>query len=100
MRTGFEDSPMFTGRIKGVGLRYCPSIEDKISRFSEKPRHQIFLEPETLDGDTIYMNGFSTSLPVEVQQKAINTIQGLEKTKLIKQGYAVEYDFSRRIRSI
>ncbi len=93
LRTGFEDSPMFTGRIKGVGPRYCPSIEDKISRFSEKPRHQIFLEPETLDGDTIYMNGFSTSLPVEVQQKAINTIQGLEKTKLIKQGYAVEYDF-------
>jgi tRNA uridine 5-carboxymethylaminomethyl modification enzyme len=93
LRTGFGDSPMFTGRIKGVGPRYCPSIEDKISRFSEKPRHQIFLEPETLDGDTIYMNGFSTSLPVEVQQKAINTVRGLEKTKLIKQGYAVEYDF-------
>ncbi len=93
LRTGFEDSPMFTGRIKGVGPRYCPSIEDKISRFSEKPRHQIFLEPETLDGDTIYMNGFSTSLPAEVQQEAINTIQGLEKTRLIKQGYAVEYDF-------
>ncbi|MBX7042984.1 MAG: tRNA uridine-5-carboxymethylaminomethyl(34) synthesis enzyme MnmG [Ignavibacteria bacterium] len=93
LRTGFEDSPMFTGRIKGVGPRYCPSIEDKISRFSDKPRHQIFLEPETLDGDTIYMNGFSTSLPVEVQQEAINTIQGLEKTTLIKQGYAVEYDF-------
>jgi tRNA uridine 5-carboxymethylaminomethyl modification enzyme len=93
LRTGFEDSPMFTGRIKGVGPRYCPSIEDKISRFSDKPRHQIFLEPETLDGNTIYMNGFSTSLPVEVQQKAINTVQGLEKTMLVKQGYAVEYDF-------
>ena len=93
LRTGFEDSPMFTGRIKGVGPRYCPSIEDKISRFSDKPRHQIFLEPETLEGNTIYMNGFSTSLPVEVQQKAINTVQGLEKTILIKQGYAVEYDF-------
>ncbi len=93
LRTGFEDSPMFTGRIKGVGPRYCPSIEDKISRFSDKPRHQVFLEPETLDGNTIYMNGFSTSLPVDVQQKAINTVQGLEKTRLVKQGYAVEYDF-------
>lgn len=93
LRTGFEDSPMFTGRIKGVGPRYCPSIEDKISRFSEKPRHQIFLEPETLDGNTIYMNGFSTSLPIEVQKKAARTITGLEKVELIKQGYAVEYDF-------
>lgn len=93
LRTGFEDSPMFTGRIKGIGPRYCPSIEDKISRFSDKPRHQIFLEPETLDGDSIYMNGFSTSLPFDVQQKAANTIVGLEKVKLIKQGYAVEYDF-------
>lgn len=93
LRTGFEDSPMFTGRIKGIGPRYCPSIEDKISRFSEKPRHQIFLEPETLDGDTIYMNGFSTSLPLEVQEKAARTISGLEKVKIIKQGYAVEYDF-------
>lgn len=93
LRTGFEDSPMFTGRIKGVGPRYCPSIEDKISRFSEKPRHQIFLEPETLEGNTIYMNGFSTSLPLEVQKKAARTISGLEKVELIKQGYAVEYDF-------
>lgn len=93
LRTGFEDSPMFTGRIKGVGPRYCPSIEDKISRFSEKPRHQIFLEPETLNGGTIYMNGFSTSLSYEVQQKAARTVPGLEKVVLIKQGYAVEYDF-------
>lgn len=93
LKTGFEDSPMFTGRIKGVGPRYCPSIEDKISRFSDKPRHQIFLEPETLDGNSIYMNGFSTSLPFEVQQKAAKTITGLENVKLIKQGYAVEYDF-------
>ena len=93
LRTGFEDSPMFTGRIKGVGPRYCPSIEDKISRFSEKPRHQIFLEPETLDGNTIYMNGFSTSLPIEVQKKAARTIAGLENVDLLKQGYAVEYDF-------
>lgn len=93
LRTGFEDSPMFTGRIKGIGPRYCPSIEDKISRFSDKPRHQIFLEPETLEGNSIYMNGFSTSLPFEVQQEAAKTISGLEKVKLLKQGYAVEYDF-------
>jgi tRNA uridine 5-carboxymethylaminomethyl modification enzyme len=84
---------MFTGRIKGVGPRYCPSIEDKISRFSDKPRHQIFLEPETLDGKTIYMNGFSTSLPLNVQEKAAKTIPGLENVKILKQGYAVEYDF-------
>lgn len=93
LRTGFEHSPMFTGRIKGVGPRYCPSIEDKISRFSDKPRHQIFLEPETLDGNTIYMNGFSTSLPFDVQQKAARTVPGLENVVLVKQGYAVEYDF-------
>jgi tRNA uridine 5-carboxymethylaminomethyl modification enzyme len=93
LRTGFEDSPMFTGRIKGIGPRYCPSIEDKISRFSEKPRHQIFLEPETLNGNTIYMNGFSTSLPIEVQEQAARTIPGLEKVNIVKQGYAVEYDF-------
>jgi tRNA uridine 5-carboxymethylaminomethyl modification enzyme len=93
LRTGFADSPLFTGRIKGVGPRYCPSIEDKISRFADKPRHQIFLEPETLNGKTIYMNGFSTSLPLEVQEKAARTIPGLENVKLIKQGYAVEYDF-------
>ncbi len=93
LRTGFEDSPMFTGRIKGIGPRYCPSIEDKISRFSEKPRHQIFLEPETLNGNTIYMNGFSTSLAYDIQQRAARTIPGLEKVVLIKQGYAVEYDF-------
>jgi len=93
LRTGFEDSPMFTGRIKGIGPRYCPSIEDKISRFSEKPRHQIFLEPETLNGNTIYMNGFSTSLAYDIQQRAARTIPGLENVVLVKQGYAVEYDF-------
>ena len=93
LRTGFEDSPLFTGRIKGVGPRYCPSIEDKINRFSDKQRHQIFLEPETLDGETIYMNGFSTSLPADVQFKAAKTIPGLENVKFIKYGYAVEYDF-------
>ncbi len=93
LRTGFDESPMFSGRIKGVGPRYCPSIEDKISRFSDKPRHQIFLEPETLTGKTIYMNGFSTSLSLDVQQKAARTVSGLENVKIIKQGYAVEYDF-------
>jgi len=93
LRTGFEDSPLFAGRIKGVGPRYCPSIEDKIARFSDKPRHQIFLEPETLNGKSFYMNGFSTSLPFEIQEKAAQTIKGLENVKLIKKGYAVEYDF-------
>lgn len=93
LRSGFEDSPMFTGRIRGIGPRYCPSIEDKISRFSEKSRHQIFLEPETLTGNTIYMNGFSTSLSLDIQQKAARTIPGLENVNLLKQGYAVEYDF-------
>lgn len=93
LRSGFEHSPMFTGRIKGIGPRYCPSIEDKISRFSEKPRHQIFLEPESLEEETIYMNGFSTSLPFEIQKQASRTISGLEKVELVKQGYAVEYDF-------
>lgn len=93
LRTGFADSPLFTGVIKGVGPRYCPSIEDKISRFSDKPRHQIFLEPETLDGHTVYMNGFSSSLPADIQLKAARTIPGLENVKMIRQGYAVEYDF-------
>ena len=93
LRTGFKDSPLFSGRIKGIGPRYCPSIEDKISRFSDKPRHQIFLEPETLNGNTIYMNGFSTSLPIEVQKKAARTVKGLENVELVKEGYAVEYNF-------
>lgn len=93
LRTGFEDSPLFSGRIKGAGPRYCPSIEDKISRFSDKPRHQIFLEPETLNGNTIYMNGFSTSLPLDVQKKSARTVKGLENVEIVKEGYAVEYDF-------
>ncbi|MCX6163767.1 MAG: tRNA uridine-5-carboxymethylaminomethyl(34) synthesis enzyme MnmG [Ignavibacteriae bacterium] len=93
LRTGFEDSPLFTGVIKGLGPRYCPSIEDKISRFSDKPRHQIFLEPETLDGHTVYMNGFSSSLPADIQLKAARTIPGLQNVEMVRQGYAVEYDF-------
>jgi tRNA uridine 5-carboxymethylaminomethyl modification enzyme len=93
LRTGFDDSPMFTGRITGVGPRYCPSIEDKIFRFAEKERHQIFLEPEGLNTDIVYMNGFSSSLPAEIQERAVKTIPGLENVKMLRAGYAVEYDF-------
>lgn len=93
LREGFDRSPMFTGRIRGIGPRYCPSIEDKINRFADKDRHQIFLEPEGYNNNEIYVNGFSTSLPGEIQEKAIVTIPGLEKAKIIRLGYAVEYDF-------
>ncbi len=93
LKTGFDQSPMFTGKIKGIGPRYCPSIEDKIFRFSDKPRHQIFLEPEGLESNVIYMNGFSSSLPAEIQLKAARTIHGLENVEFIRPGYAVEYDF-------
>lgn len=93
LREGFDDSPMFSGRITGAGPRYCPSIEDKVFRFSDKLRHQIFLEPEGLNSELIYMNGFSSSLPAEIQDKAAKTIAGLEKVKIIRPGYAVEYDF-------
>jgi tRNA uridine 5-carboxymethylaminomethyl modification enzyme len=93
LRTGFDRSPLFTGRIKGVGPRYCPSIEDKVNRFAERERHQIFLEPEGYDSDVVYVNGFSTSLPEDVQRKAIVTIPGLEQCEMIRPGYAVEYDF-------
>ncbi len=93
LETGFHQSPMFTGLIKGVGPRYCPSIEDKIVRFSEKTSHQLFLEPEGLDSDLIYLNGFSTSLPTEIQLEALHKIKGLEQVKMVRPGYAVEYDF-------
>ncbi len=93
LETGFDKSPMFTGLIKGVGPRYCPSIEDKIVRFADKKQHQLFLEPEGLDSDQIYLNGFSTSLPAEIQLEAMHKIKGLEKVEMIRPGYAVEYDF-------
>lgn len=88
----FEKSPLFTGVIKGVGPRYCPSIEDKVKRFRDKERHQLFLEPEGLDVDEIYVNGISTSLPKEVQDKFVRSISGLESAEFIRYGYAVEYD--------
>lgn len=93
LEKGFDRSPMFTGLIKGAGPRYCPSIEDKIVRFAEKGRHQLFLEPEGLDTELIYVNGFSTSLPAEVQLEALHLIKGLEESEMIRPGYAVEYDF-------
>ncbi|KUG26861.1 trna uridine 5-carboxymethylaminomethyl modification enzyme gida [hydrocarbon metagenome] len=93
LEKGFDRSPMFRGLINGVGPRYCPSIEDKIVRFSDKPNHQIFLEPEGLDSDLIYVNGFSTSLPEEIQREAIAKIPGLENAEMVRPGYAVEYDY-------
>ncbi|MCK5776691.1 MAG: tRNA uridine-5-carboxymethylaminomethyl(34) synthesis enzyme MnmG, partial [Bacteroidales bacterium] len=93
LRKGFEFSPMFTGRIGGVGPRYCPSIEDKIERFSEKDQHQLFVEPEGWDSIEYYINGFSSSLPDEVQLKALRQISGFEKAKIFRPGYAIEYDY-------
>jgi tRNA uridine 5-carboxymethylaminomethyl modification enzyme len=93
LEKGFKLSPMFTGIIKGAGPRYCPSIEDKIVRFSDKDKHQLFIEPEGLDSDEVYVNGFSTSLPAEIQMEALKKIKGLEEVKMVRPGYAVEYDF-------
>ena len=93
LEKGFEQSPMFMGRIQGVGPRYCPSIEDKIVRFSDKEKHQLFIEPEGLDSDQVYLNGFSSSLPAEIQLEAMHKIKGLEKCEMVRPGYAVEYDF-------
>lgn len=93
LRKGFDQSPMFTGRIQGSGPRYCPSIEDKINRFADKNSHTIVLEPEGLNTKSVYVNGFSTSLPKDVQDEGIRTIPGLENAHILRYGYAVEYDF-------
>jgi len=93
LKEGFDRSPMFNGRIRGTGPRYCPSIEDKIDRFAERDRHQIFVEPEGWDTVEIYVNGFSTSLPLDVQTNAIRKIVGFEKAKMFRPGYAIEYDY-------
>ena len=93
LEEGFDRSPMFNGRIKSIGPRYCPSIEDKITRFKDKERHQIFVEPEGWNTVEVYVNGFSTSLPEEVQLKALRSIVGFEKVKMFRPGYAIEYDF-------
>ncbi|MBM3924344.1 MAG: tRNA uridine-5-carboxymethylaminomethyl(34) synthesis enzyme MnmG, partial [Sphingomonadales bacterium] len=93
LKEGFEQSPMFTGRIQGIGPRYCPSIEDKINRFAERDRHQLFVEPEGWNTVEVYVNGFSTSLPEDVQVKALRRVKGFEKARIFRPGYAIEYDF-------
>jgi len=93
LKTGFDRSPMFNGRIRGLGPRYCPSIEDKINRFADRDRHQLFVEPEGWNTCEIYLNGFSTSLPEDVQHKAMQMIPGFENAKMFRPGYAIEYDF-------
>lgn len=93
LRTGFDKSPMFTGRIQGRGPRYCPSIEDKIERFAGKDRHQLFVEPEGWKSNSYYINGFSSSLPLEVQLNALHSIKGFENARIFKPGYAIEYDY-------
>ncbi|MCL4149669.1 UNVERIFIED_CONTAM: hypothetical protein GTU68_050519 [Idotea baltica] len=93
LREGFDRSPMFNGRIKSIGPRYCPSIEDKINRFADKTSHQMFIEPEGWDTVEVYVNGFSTSLPEDVQFKALRSVVGFEKVKFFRPGYAIEYDY-------
>jgi tRNA uridine 5-carboxymethylaminomethyl modification enzyme len=93
LRTGFDRSPMFNGSIQSTGPRYCPSIEDKINRFSDKPQHQIFVEPEGWDTVEVYVNGFSTSLPDDIQYKALKQVRGFEQVKFFRPGYAIEYDY-------
>lgn len=93
IRANIHRAPMYAGRIQGVGPRYCPSVEDKVMRFADKDRHQVFLEPESLSTDVIYVNGVSTSLPADVQEAMMRTIPGLERARFLRHGYAVEYDF-------
>lgn len=101
IRRNLSRAPLFTGRIKGAGPRYCPSIEDKVVRFAEKKRHQVFLEPEGRGSDEIYVNGMSTSLPADVQERMIRSVPGLEQAEIVRYGYAIEYDFfpPRQIRA-
>lgn len=93
IRANLHESPLYSGKIKGVGPRYCPSIEDKVVKFSDKDRHQLFLEPEGHDTNEVYLNGFSTSLPAELQQELVRMIPGLERAQIIRPGYAIEYDY-------
>src|ERR671914_2527355 len=92
IRDNLDRSPLFAGEISGIGPRYCPSIEDKVVRFGDRDGHQIFLEPEGLDDSTVYPNGISTSLPEEVQLAILASIPGLERVKMVRPGYAIEYD--------
>ena len=93
IRNNFERAPLFTGQIEGTGPRYCPSIEDKVNRFSQRDRHQLFLEPQTLGAEEYYINGLSSSLPIDVQKTMIHSIEGLENAKIVRYGYAIEYDY-------
>ena len=93
IRTNFDRAPLFTGQIEGTGPRYCPSIEDKVNRFAERERHQLFLEPQTANANEYYINGLSSSLPIDVQKEKIHSIKGLENAKIIRYAYAIEYDY-------
>ena len=93
LRDNLKQSPLYSGEIVGIGPRYCPSIEDKVVKFADKERHQVFLEPEGLDTHEVYLNGLSTSMPAEVQQEMVHAIPGLESARMIRPGYAIEYDF-------
>ena len=93
IRTNFDKAPLFTGQIEGTGPRYCPSIEDKVNRFAERDRHQLFLEPQTINADEYYINGLSSSLPINVQKEKIHSIKGLENAKIVRYAYAIEYDY-------
>jgi tRNA uridine 5-carboxymethylaminomethyl modification enzyme len=93
IESNFYRAPLFSGQIDGMGPRYCPSIEDKINRFRDRPRHQIFVEPQTLESNEYYINGMSTSLPTDVQLDMIRSVKGMENAKIVRYGYAIEYDY-------